>query len=1148
MAFNPGQLIRQKTATLERAVGSVATNVVPRLDAAMGTFASAANDQIKVLSNQFANGDAQAALQQGLSSAAPLLRNASQGLGALSAVASGSLLGGAVNSITGIINGPLTQMASGLERFAAGLSAGIEIDEILSSAGISDSPIGSSARREPRPSGQDILVKNQLEKYASYNIIFSLGAISAYSTNNPTNSYRINGADVSVLRTGGGGIDANRIQTIYEALGQEAGNLEYFIDDFRMNSIISPTGRTGPTQATTIEFVVHEPYSMGLFLQSLTAAAQDANGPASNYLQTPYLLEIDFVGWNDDGEAEAIEYSNRKIPIKLSNIQFDVERGGSTYRVTAYPWNEVALLDEYQKIPHEVSITGPSVFEALTGGDQSLTTVLNEAIMTASRSKNMPAADYYIIRFPSQRTSLNGLESLGEVAEGATIDPALSVRSRLGSGVAASVTNVINSFGAQIGEPGTGGGVLGAIRTSTLQDLNDIGASPMLSPERTSGDHPFGLGLYTWDEQRQVYRRGGIELSLTDDTRTFKFAQGTKISKIIEEMVLVSEYGKNAMLAVNSEGMIPWFRIEPQVFIVSNPDFENVTGKSAKVWVFNVVPYEVHSSNFSAPNRPTGTSERAKQVVKSYDYIYSGKNTDVLGFDIKFNAAFFEAISMDFGELNAGERNLNSESLVQGTNAPSYAFTETSNNGTETQGRVERVPIVRQSTGGSYNLDRGQNLARMFHEALMNSDVDLITADLEIWGDPYYIPDSGMGNYNAPRSGVSALMTADGSVDWQRNEIDIYINFRTPIDYNQDGTMLFPEDLTAVKGFSGLYKIISIENEISGNKFIQRLKLIRRRNQELEGAAEQAQRMAIGENPQTQNQNPANNENPAETTGVAPGTAPRQSTVGASGAIPEPYGDNGELATVRTKDGRTAEVAAIVQPNFQALVDELENDYGYEIRSIGGYARRNAVGSSSFSYHASGLAIDLNPSENGMVKPRPPDAPEPTDMPLNGTGSAMEALAAKHGLGWGGAWNSSTDAMHFSAASSERGTFSWPRNGLIPGAPPQAVPAATEPAAPPPQPYDDAILRQQRTSQAATSAAPTAPVYDDAILRQQRATVSGTAPVTQPPTGTPSPAVNPQGTASGLRPYLPMNIEDDRYDFNTGDKIKAIIAAMRNNG
>ena len=143
---------------------------------------------------------------------------------------------------------------------------------------------------------------------------------------------------------------------------------------------------------------------------------------------------------------------------------------------------------------------------------------------------------------------------------------------------------------------------------------------------------------------------------------------------------------------------------------------------------------------------------------------------------------------------------------------------------------------------------------------------------------------------------------------------------------------------------------------------------------------------------------------------------------------------DGELATITSKSGKSAQVAKLFQKNFQGFIDDLEAT-GYKIKTLLGYAKRTTVSGKSFSIHASGGAIDINPPNpvmntypNGFFSPRPANAPM-TDMPAN-----TLQLANKHGLGWGGAWSSIDDAMHFSTYKSEGGAFSF-RKGFIPLAP-----------------------------------------------------------------------------------------------------------------
>lgn len=1175
--INPSRIIQDKANTLSRAAGefgsNLQTNFSTLTQGARSTFAQASN-QISVLENSFANADIAGSLGNGLNrftsgladfkdAFPPALNNIAGGFGAVANKFTDqieNILPGEISSLTGALDQAFVDLENTVVGQGSRFITPVKFAEELLSLEESQSQLGSTYTPEVYPKGPGVALKNQLEAYASYNCIFTLGVLASSSVNDPAQTYRQRGADFTILRSGGGGIDENRIQTAYDALGSEAGNLEYFIDDFEMDSILSTSKAQGATQAMEFSFKVYEPYSMGLFLQALQAAAFDAG--YQNYLQAPYMLELDFIGWNDNGEREPIQFSNRKLPFKLLEINFDVERGGSTYEVRCIPWNEAALMNEIVNIQDSVEITGDSVLSCLSSGAQGLATTLNNKLQEVAQANGLPASDFYLIRFPSQRDSGSLNLSDTAAANSATTTDLEDQRS-LRSDANELVSGNIDQFFANIGIDSNTSSLVSSLKGSAISDLNPIGASRMVETVNAGGDSPFGLGIYTYNTDTEVYERDGVELTIDGSNRTFKFQQGMSITRIIEEIILISNYGSYALNRVNDEGMIPWFKIEPKVYVVDNPDHENVTGRTAKVYVYDVVRYDVNVSQFSAPNKTTvGNVNLARQAVKSYNYIYSGKNTDVLGFDIKFNAAFFEAVRADINQLSSAQVQGAANTSV--AEAPPATQTLDSSPGGIPEGQTQATSSV-GFTSNNFNSSAAINLAKNLHNTLLNSDVDLITADLEIWGDPYYIPDSGVGNYTAG-PGPSINITADGSIDHQRSEVDIIINFRTPIDYStESGLMEFPGDTIPVDSFSGLYKILGVTTSISGNKFTQSLNLVRRKNQSTEGISTAK---VFVEQPNATSLNP--NERPlAERIGVDPSELEnRSSTVGATGPVRAPIGENGELVTITTKSGRTTQVAKIVAANFQALIDELEDDYGYEIRTLGGYANRAARGSGSPSYHASGLAIDINAAENGMIRPRPAPYPnnEPTDMPEAGDGSVMKALAEKHGLGWGGAWRSAIDAMHFSAARAEGGSLTWARNGLIPKAPEQEQAEST---------YDDAILRRARqaetppqapdTNNAGSGLAPVAPIdslppgerarwtstygathnpdgtprtITEQTVDDQQPTVSGTQSTTAPPVT--SQAQASAGPANPARPYFPSNPLDDLYKFQRGEKVKAL--------
>lgn len=135
------------------------------------------------------------------------------------------------------------------------------------------------------------------------------------------------------------------------------------------------------------------------------------------------------------------------------------------------------------------------------------------------------------------------------------------------------------------------------------------------------------------------------------------------------------------------------------------------------------------------------------------------------------------------------------------------------------------------------------------------------------------------------------------------------------------------------------------------------------------------------------------------------------------------------LTTLTTRSGKSFQIATAYARNFEGFISDLEST-GYNIRSIGGYRESAIAGSSTTSWHQSGVAIDINPDTNGVYYG--PVNPNNTDMPNN-----IEQIASRHGLGWGGTWSGNKkDPMHFCMASNEGGSVSGLTRGVVPGSDP----------------------------------------------------------------------------------------------------------------
>jgi len=136
--------------------------------------------------------------------------------------------------------------------------------------------------------------------------------------------------------------------------------------------------------------------------------------------------------------------------------------------------------------------------------------------------------------------------------------------------------------------------------------------------------------------------------------------------------------------------------------------------------------------------------------------------------------------------------------------------------------------------------------------------------------------------------------------------------------------------------------------------------------------------------------------------------------VGADGTCSTPASD---LVSVNLMGG-SVQVHQQYAANVEAINAEWQNRGGstyYKVNQIGGYAARAISGSSRCSYHSQGAAIDINWNANPHCPSWAPCGGQNiliTDM--DEQSPAFYTTFTSNGWKWGGRWNSSKDAMHFS--------------------------------------------------------------------------------------------------------------------------------------
>lgn len=670
-----------------------------------------------------------------------------------------------------------------------GAIEGSSLSALSSTLNVSRNPFDTNRKNT-------VKIPNPLRDYETYNYIITMGALTANEYTG--NGYIQNGFRKIIFRSGGGEYN-RRVQTSLE-LGDTNSKIpeqdfndhaEYFIEDLEVDAVIAPNQNTRLALGTNVRFKVLEPYSMGKFIEALTIAASESN--FTNYTHAPYCLRIDFSGWSFTG-AQRIPPSY--IPIQITKLDFEVTSQGSTYDVEAVVYNDSSFFDTTNKIKTEINVSGSTVFDVL-GDHHSLAQSLNGLTDDQETDGRIIGYDKYVIMFP---TSLSdATDAVSNVQQ----EPGITV----GVNDQDTSTTRVNGSGTRYDS------LLKYAYSSG--NVNEIGQSKLIL-ENGQVTTPI---IQTPANTGVVFNRASNAQDPT--VRQFQFYQDTRITDAIESVLLASEYAKQFSSEKSQNGFKKFYRIISKVILDDLAPIQSSIGRPRKVFVYMVVPYTVSDHKTLAPGQNPNNIDVIKNLAKKeYNYFYTGKNEDVLDFKINFNTSYFNII---YGDLGVSPALPNHSSTGTDRLETVTADSKTDNDGnsdtpsTET-GDIKRESYTRMSPGTGHL----EKIAAMVHDRIINSPADMITGEIDIWGDPYFIP-SDLGNYNPSISEYA--LSSRNTMSYVNNEIYVIINFITPFDYQVDGhRMDFPGEYTR---FSGVYQVWGVTNTFSNGEFKQNLKLIR---------------------------------------------------------------------------------------------------------------------------------------------------------------------------------------------------------------------------------------------------------------------------------------------------------------------------------
>jgi hypothetical protein len=802
-------------------------------------------------------------------------------------------------------------------------------------------------------------IPNPLRDHNSFNYVITLGILSAREYNNPS-KYRQSGGFTNYIIRSGGGDYSKRYQVLDEMgdtqsddPGAKSGHAEYFIEDLEFDAVIAPNPNTGVSLGTSMSFRVTEPFSMGNFIEALIGAAAEAG--FTNYLDAPFCLRIDFVGWNEDGQTAA-NFIQRPIfmPIKIINMDFNVSGRGSAYEVKAVPMSETGLNDNINQTKTSVNANGSLVHEVLETSARSVTGTINSQIQGLEESGAVTQYDRYVICFPKNKQDVTNAvqaQTIDETVLRTTLEESIDIQKGTTSGhgegqIDPRLANAVAARQKQEINVASVSRMYAVLKTYAENQslMNEIGISGLTIDTGDGGNQAQPDRAAVTDEDRSVIARNAPGTAPAEKSRDYQFSQGEQITKIIEKVILNSEYARENASGEAKNGIIKWFRIDTQVFYEENSESEASIGRPPRVYVYSVVPYEADEAKRLAPNeRPANTEGLKAAAAKEYNFIYTGKNEDVLDFNISFNNAFMQTAFANYGMGGGADRAGAGNRATAAKDSGNTSGPRKDSDKSTANAPGGEVGFVNQTTtvsSGSRSPDIKTRIAETFHDRITNQITDMVTAEMTIMGDPFFIPQE-TGNYVAENGG-SPNAAGDGTMTYQRAEVFCVVNFKTPFDYQESGaTMEMPR---VVPQFSGLFQVWAVTNNFSGGKFSQVLKLIRRRGQDdaattnNKGPVQERSDVTYGKTPVSdqsaaesqrllrQTVRPTNNQSSAETArlaGYQPGqvdprlaaaVAANRSTVAASTA-------GGGRGSVNERAGDRAAYITANQPYTSATVN-----------------------------------------------------------------------------------------------------------------------------------------------------------------------------------------------------------------------------------
>lgn len=630
--------------------------------------------------------------------------------------------------------------------------------------------------------------------------------------------------------------------------------LDYYLDDIRLKSLIQGKGSGGAHNVVSLSFKIFEPHGISLIPNLYKAAEQISRLSGitgkKNYAAQIYLMVIRFYGSDPDGNQVLVkgvrrdengqptgqpEVIEKFIPFIFTGIKFRVVQKVTEYDCTAVcPQNFVATSRGRGTIPYNVEITSKTLKDLLAGKVGYSTTrqvTGTEGRQTASSGGQSAA------QIDAQLNARYGLSPVGtNIDENfGGLPPGFDPAQYLGASAADPVVVAGNSptqskappKADAAATPTINQGLFEALNkyqedlvkkgTITFPDRYEIEIDPILAEAKVVPPGEINK-MYTGMNPGQTARDKKDPATNRVDTTTKNTSAvaGMSIVQFIDQYTRTSTYVYDQQIVIFDPNtkkpvrrpyipgqLVAWYHIGLEA-TPKRDQWDPKRNDYAYTIKYSLTPYQVN--DLKSDYFPQGRDQGAH---KSYDFWFTGQNSQVINYEQDFNYLYYLTINNPV------------PTRTTGTTADYNQY----------QDEIRRFYQPR-SDQSSQGIEGKTNEPSANAADYLYSPADQARVKMTIVGDPAWIQQGELWQ-GVSGLGYGQAFQSDGTISYDNREVLFLVNFNLPTDYDlSTGLMDVGANNVgrdASRGDPGrarqsyTYRAISVDSMFSRGQFTQEL-------------------------------------------------------------------------------------------------------------------------------------------------------------------------------------------------------------------------------------------------------------------------------------------------------------------------------------